>query len=649
MPRLKILGSPLAAIALALFAVLALPCDSPQAQSQSNNQPPAPPANQAPLTVATNLVIVRVVVRDAQGKPVAGLRKEDFKIFDRGQEQTITQFGVESALAPPLTSAAVEAASQPPLPTAPAAPAAPAAKPARFLALYFDDLNTSFADMAAARDAAEHYISAHLQPQDRVAVFTTGATLADFTSDAKLLHEALLKLRVSPRSRTLDHDCPQLSDYQAQQIMENPNNQNIDAWKVANNELAACDNGSQPPAMSGGAGLSGGMSSGNSAGSSPGGGGSSPAGPGSSMPGTSGGSTIGGAGPPRAGFASSLILQRARTVVEQAEVQARANLQAIERVVTYTSPMPGQRTVILISSGFLSQSVQNQVDRLIDRSLRSQVIISALDPKGLAIFMREMDVTQAHAPSGDSVRTGHSLDSTAEMASTSVLADVAEGTGGEFFHNENDLKAGFGALGGSPVSYMLGFVPADAKPDGKFHAIKITLTEKEKGVSLQARRGYFALANDARPVLDIRQKEPANAESPIEEKLREMTTSKQDVTQLPVTLVAKPCEGDDGTHALSVSTHLDTKSLHFQKEGDRNTNTVVFVFTVFDEKDNLLDAQLRRAKVNVPDEQLPALFASGLDLSLTFQLKPGTYRVREVVTASEDHQMTAFSRDVTIP
>jgi VWFA-related protein len=649
MPRCKISGSQCASIAIALCAVLAVPGKSPQAQSLPTNPPPAPPANPDPLKVATNLVIVRVVVRDAQGKPVEGFRKEDFKIFDRGQEQSITQFEVESALAPPPNSAAGEAPGQAPLPAAPAVPSTTAA-PARFLALYFDDLNTSFADLAAARDAAEHYISANLGPQDRVAIFTTGATLTDFTSDAKLLREALLKLRASPRSRTLDHDCPQLSDFQAQQIMENPNNQNIDAWKVANNELAACDNGSQPPAMSSGVGPSGGVSSGNSAGpSSGGGGGLSPAGPGSTMPGTSGGSIMGSAGPSPSGFASNLILQRARTVVQQAEVQARANLQAIERVVTYTARMPGQRTVILVSSGFLWQSVQNQVDRLIDHSLRSQVVISALDPMGLAIFMREMDVTQAHAPSGDSVRTGHSLDATAEMVTSSVLADIAEGTGGDFFHNQNDLKAGFGALGGSPLSYILGFVPADTKPDGKFHAIKVTLTEKEKGATIQARRGYFAPTNDGPRVLEVREKEPASAESPIEEQLREMTISKTDVAQLPVTLRATPSEGDGGRYVLSVSTHLDTKSLHFHKEEGRNINSVVFVFAVFDQKDNLLDAQLRRAKVNLPDEQLPALFAAGLDLSLTFQLKPGTYRVREVVTESEDHQMTAFSRSVPIP
>ena len=120
------------------------------------------------------------------------------------------------------------------------------------------------------------------------------------------------------------------------------------------------------------------------------------------------------------------------------------------------------------------------MDQLIDRSLRAQVVISVLDPKGLAIFMREMDVTQAGAPSEGSVRAGHSLDSTAEMVTTSVLADVAEGTGGEFFHNKNDLKTGFGALGGSAVSYILAFAPDDIKPDGKFHPLKVTLKQSSK-------------------------------------------------------------------------------------------------------------------------------------------------------------------------
>jgi hypothetical protein len=42
-----------------------------------------------------NLVIVRVVVRDAKAAAVDNLRKEDFQLFDHGKLQTISQFSVE--------------------------------------------------------------------------------------------------------------------------------------------------------------------------------------------------------------------------------------------------------------------------------------------------------------------------------------------------------------------------------------------------------------------------------------------------------------------------------------------------------------------------------------------------------------------------
>ena len=63
------------------------------------------------------------------------------------------------------------------------------------------------------------------------------------------------------------------------------------------------------------------------------------------------------------------------------------------------------------------------------------------------------------------------------------MAQVAEGTGGEFFHNNNDLKAGFGRLAGSPGAYILAFAPKDLKPDGKFHQLKVTLAEKVRRIA----------------------------------------------------------------------------------------------------------------------------------------------------------------------
>jgi len=47
------------------------------------------------LTAQSNLVIVRVVVRDSHGVPVTGLKKEDFRLLDRGKEQEVSQFDEE--------------------------------------------------------------------------------------------------------------------------------------------------------------------------------------------------------------------------------------------------------------------------------------------------------------------------------------------------------------------------------------------------------------------------------------------------------------------------------------------------------------------------------------------------------------------------
>jgi hypothetical protein len=276
---------------------------------------------------------------------------------------------------------------------------------------------------------------------------------------------------------------------------------------------------------------------------------------------------------------------------------------------------------------------------MIDRALRSQVVISSLDPKGLALIMREADVTLNYMPPA---LVTHSLDSSRESAVTDVLAEIAQGTGGEFFRNNNDLKAGFGALAGSPVYYLLAFSPTDIKPNGKFHALKVSLAEKRKGISIQARRDYFAPKSEAAAETEAKT-QTSEAEAAAQEQIREAILSDTKVRQLPVALKGKVSGVMGQRLKLSLFVHLDAKPLHFHKEGVHNLNTVTFVFAVFDQKENMVDSQQRRARVSVLDSQLPALFEAGVDEDVTFQLEPGGYRIREVVTDSEGHQMTAVS------
>ncbi len=601
MLSLRIRLAPSLAIAATLLAAFVFPVKPARAQVPTNTTASNLPATR--LKVTTNLVVVRVVVRDAQGKPVKGLRKEDFKLFDSGKEQPIAQFETESAVEPPSPPVAARGAEK-------AGAALSPVLPGRFLALYFDDLYTADTDLIQVRRAADDYLAANLQPADRVAIFTSGAMLSDFTSDPKQIHEALSRLQANVRSPTRVDECPNLSDYQAQEMMNTAGNLNLknpwvtgDAWGLAFDEAQRrnclpCPSGCPP------AGL----------------------------------------------FANKdYLLNRATTVAGQAEILTRSNLRELEQVVKYTSQMPGQRTVILGSPGFLLGDDQFQLERIIDHALRLQVVISSLDPRGLPVLLRQADASLPYVPVGGvSAGAMHRVDLNREVLAGDVLAQVAEGTGGEFFHNNNDLRGGFGRLAGSPGAYILAFAPRDLKPDGKFHQLKVRLAEKEASYSIQARRGYFAPRNEAEAKTEAEEVEASNAADQGQEQIREALLSKAEIAQFPVGLDAQVSPGQGAARELSLSSRVNAQSLHLQKEADHHLDTLTFVFGIFDEKENLVIAQQRHATVDVTDGQLPEFLKAGMSVDMAFQLKPGSYRIREVVTDSEQ-RMTTLSRDVEVP
>jgi len=88
---------PRVALASCLF-VLALLC--PLVPNAQQKPPvPAPPGQEIDedevLRIDTDLVLVDVLVTDAEGRPVRGLRPEDFKIYEDGVERPVAFFNVE--------------------------------------------------------------------------------------------------------------------------------------------------------------------------------------------------------------------------------------------------------------------------------------------------------------------------------------------------------------------------------------------------------------------------------------------------------------------------------------------------------------------------------------------------------------------------
>lgn len=90
------------ALATLLLILLAAAAgfDAPRAQKRDAPTPQPTPQGQEidedeVLKIDTDLVLVDVLVADAEGRPVHGLRPEDFRVYDDGEERELAFFHVE--------------------------------------------------------------------------------------------------------------------------------------------------------------------------------------------------------------------------------------------------------------------------------------------------------------------------------------------------------------------------------------------------------------------------------------------------------------------------------------------------------------------------------------------------------------------------
>jgi hypothetical protein len=295
---------------------------------------------------------------------------------------------------------------------------------------------------------------------------------------------------------------------------------------------------------------------------------------------------------------------------------------------------------MLISPGFLTGTFETKIDEIVDRALHANLTVNTLDGKGLyAPLPGGDDISRdpIFTPSRpDLVGGKEQLRITRTMVAEEALGTLADATGGYFFRNNNDLDAGFQKCGALPqVYYVLAYSPTNLKPDGSFHSIKVKLTQPA-GMSLQSRRGYFAQRKSTDPILLAR------------EEIEDAIFSPDDLNELPIDVHTQFFRKNDTDAMLSVMTHLDLRFVHFQKREGRNFDNLTLVTVLFDGNGKYLTAQEKTLEMRLLDTTLARLSPSGLTLKISFDVKPGTYMVRQVVRDGQGAQISGISRSVQI-
>ncbi len=531
----------------------------------TTNKETAPAAQHSVLTLKrqVNLVLVPVVVWNRKGKAVGTLTRDDFRIFDNGKSQPLSSFSLETNPPTRERDASGGLAAGP-------AETAGAKRPTHFFAYLFDDIHFRPGNLMVVRQAAKKHIARDMGPDDRAAVYTTSGDVdQEFTGSRAKLDRAVDS--VKPEFTEGRDKCPYMDYYLAEQIIDESASDLTPIWDAATNDAWNCRFHKAPYLQP---------------------------------------------------EARRMALDAARREIEVGDSDARRSLLAIQQVVRRLASMPGSRTLILVSPGFQPGDDYLEQDVAIDLATKQNVVINALDGRGLYTGMRQTD------NNGPSTLTAEQKEDPYErqalLLRSSVMANLTDGTGGKLFRDSNDLAGGFDEIGSPPeFVYMLGFEPQNLKESSRYHHLKVVVANKRHGWMVQARPGYFATKAVGAPA------EQLTAE------LREALFSRNEVRTIPVTVKEKASKQGAGGRKLSVITHIDLSGVHFREKNHKNIDKLILVCGLFDINGNYLQGKRKDLSLHLTGDVLRQMVA-GMNIETSFDVKPGAYLIRVVVRDSGD-------------
>lgn len=407
---------------------------APPSEVQST-APSATASQRAPTSIVVNVnrVLVPVVVRDKYGRALGDLKQEDFQVFDNDKPRKISAFTVERR---PVTESATVDNAEGSVQAPANAPPQASTLPKRVTVFLFDDMHLTFDDLAYVEKAGEKAITSALAGSGMAdVVSTSGKTNSGLTRDPAKMKDAIKNLKPQTALRPNKADCPDIDYYRADLI---ENKHDPDAIEDGIQQLYICSPGIPHDT------------------------------------------------------AERMVEMAARRTLESGQIDVESVYAVIGELVRRMGSLPGQRTLILVSPGFIAISPEalSAQANVIDLAAQSNVIIDALDARGLYTTEDSASDKVGARNAVDPMRTTEYRRRAMSMAE-GPMVELADGTAGTYFHQSNDLDAGLSDLAKGPeYVYVLELSLDDVKPDGDYHRLKVKVDRS--GAQVQARHGYYA-------------------------------------------------------------------------------------------------------------------------------------------------------------
>lgn len=539
------------------------------------------------IRVDTRLVEVNVVVRDSRNRPVEGLSKADFTIYDRNKEQNIALFSVGS----------VRRHDKPRAPLPPGIytnrPAQRGESPNTVTVVLLDAVNTRIEDQGYAKGQFLKFLS-QIRPQDRVAVYALGnqlRILQDFTGDSKVLLNSVARFRGEPLPYVDDSEPdPANTIDDAMNRFLNDKNALMADMAIQNRVRATV---SAMEAIANHIGH---------------------------LPGRKNLVWITGSFPFTIGQRATESITNWEDVPDPTQTGAKHMGGLTKSQVSggvgaaYSAygfdnnTLPGNSQPARETFAAFADEIARATRALND----ADIAVYPVDARGLLAVPKIMTAQSSGIIKPNRLSSQAQPPLSLTPAGMNTMQVMAENTGGVAFYNTNDIAHALrDALDDSEMTYTLGFYADAATLDAEFHKLKVVVNRPR--VEARYRRGY--LANPAAP--------PGADER--EAVINDAVWSPLDSAAL--SLAGRISKAQNG---ISVAVSAEPGDLMFVEHDGRRTISVEFAFAMLTSDGRTLDT-IHQVKTMDLDEKQYRKLSQAFVVSKTLAPNPDVAQIRVIV------------------
>ena len=364
-------------------------------------------------------------------------------------------------------------------------------------------------------------------------------------------------------------------------------------------------------------------------------------------------STSGGSQAARVMIARNVLKQFIRLRTALSVQQARPVLAALAAIAEALKPIPGKKTLVLFSQGFVTPEVLDwQVQSTIDIANRANVAIYIIDSAGLRASVPASGALVPSSPLGgvsaitnqeqrirgvggetvfDNVRhEGQSRE-------YDVLYRISGDTGGRLLRNNNDIGQGLERINQEIHSrYTLAYRSTNQNFDGSFRKVKIEVRRPD--VQIVSRSGYYAIAPEEIVLL-----------SPSEKKLMAEFSATEANPGMPVFTSLAPFRTGDGLYTVPLAIELSPSAVKFGTRGDKRSLQLEVLGVLKATPDRMLSRLGGTFDVNLSAADYASILSNNIFYRQDLQLAAGEYTIDLIVRDKQSGKTTARREQFVLP